>query len=85
MTDDAAFRAWTPTVYETLHATLSSLSEGIETPLTQLAERLEVCFPVFQNILQNPVPAEADRKKLLSRNALFLGLSDPSDIDARRP
>ena len=63
-----SFRTWTPEVYETLHNTLSTLAEGsIEAPLTQLSELLEICFPIFNNVLQNPLPAETDRTKLLAR------------------
>ena len=63
-----SLRTWTPEVYETLQNTLSSLSEGVEPPLNQLAELLEICFPIFNNVLQNPRPAETDRTKLLARN-----------------
>jgi hypothetical protein len=64
-----SFRTWTPEVYETLQNTLLSLSEGVEAPLNQLAELLEICFPIFNNIVQNPLPAEADRTRLLARNS----------------
>lgn len=67
MDQESSFRTWTPEVYETLHSTLLTLSEGVETPLNQLAELLETCFPIFNNVLQNPVPAESDRTKLLAR------------------
>jgi len=67
MDQESSFRTWTPEVYETLHNTLSTLSEGVEAPLNQLAELLEICFPIFNNVLQNPVPAESDRTKLLAR------------------
>lgn len=67
MTEQPSFRTWTPEVYETLHSTLSSLTEGVEPPLNQLAELLEICFPVFSNVLQTPAPVESDRTKLLSR------------------
>ena len=68
MDQQLSFRTWTPEVYETLHNTLSSLSEGVEAPLNQLAELLEICFPIFNSVLQNPLPAETDRAKLLARN-----------------
>jgi hypothetical protein len=67
MDQESSFRTWTPEVYEILHNTLSTLSEGVEAPLNQLAELLEICFPIFNNVLQNPVPAESDRTKLLAR------------------
>jgi hypothetical protein len=67
MTTDQSFRTWTPEVYETLHNTLTQISEGAAVPLNQLAELLETCFPVFQNVLEIPSPSEADRNKLLSR------------------
>jgi hypothetical protein len=64
MATDPSFRTWTPEVYETLHTTLVRLSEGIETPLNQLSDLLDSCFPIFNNVLQNPAPSEDDRKKL---------------------
>ena len=69
MNQQPSLRTWTPEVYETLQNTLSSLSEGVEAPLNQLAELLELCFPIFNNVVQNPPPAEADRTKLLARNS----------------
>src|ERR1700735_5214926 len=66
MTAEASFRTWTPEVYESLHATLTQLSEGIEAPINQLAELLEISFPVFNTVLQNPAPSETDRAKLLT-------------------
>ena len=72
MSVEASFRTWAPEVYKSLHSSLSSLSEGVETPLNQLAELLELCFPVFNNILQNPLPAEADRTKLLAGSPLYI-------------
>ena len=67
MSEDHPFRTWTPEVYQSLHTILSQLSDGIEAPLNQLSELLEICFPVFKNVLQNPLPAETDRTKLLAR------------------
>ena len=71
MDQQLSFRTWTPEVYETLHNTLSSLSEGVEAPLNQLAELLEICFPIFNNVISNPSPAEADRTELLARTVLM--------------
>lgn len=65
----SSFRTWTPEVYETLHNILTALSEGVEAPLNQLAELVEICFPIFNDVLKNPVPAEADRTKLQARNS----------------
>jgi hypothetical protein len=67
MSVEQTFRTWTPEVYETLHNTLIQISEGAAPPLNQLAELLEICFPVFQNVLEIPPPSEVDRTKLLSR------------------
>ena len=66
MTTEPSLRTWTPEVYETLYQTLSTLSQGVEAPLNKLSELLEICFPVFNNVLQNPIPAESDRAKLLA-------------------
>ena len=54
--ETSPLRTWTPAVYETLQA-----------DLTQLAELLDICFPVFHSVLQNPPSSEADRQKLLAR------------------
>jgi hypothetical protein len=69
MDQQPSFRTWTPEVYETLQNILTTLSEGVEAPLNQLADLLEICFPVFSNVLQNPLPAESDRTKLLARKS----------------
>ena len=83
MTIDQSFRTWTPEVYETLHNTLTQISEGATAPLNQLAELLEICFPVLQNVLEIPSPSEADRTKLLSR--IFpRNKTDISDVEIRR-
>ena len=66
MTAEPSFRTWTPEVYKALHQSLSTLSEGVEIPLNTLSELLEICFPVFNNVLQNPIPVESDRTKLLA-------------------
>ena len=72
MSAEDPFKTWTPEVYEKLHTSLTHISEGVEVPINQLAELLETCFPVFSNVLQNPAPAEEDRKKLQNRKYLFL-------------
>lgn len=72
--ESSSFRTWTPEVYENLHSLLLHVSEGIDAPLNQLAELLEVCFSVFDNVLQNPVPAESDRTKLLAGSLLYISL-----------
>jgi hypothetical protein len=50
-----------------LHSTLTNISEGIEAPLNQLSDLVEQCFPIFSSVLQNPLPVEADRTKLVAR------------------
>ena len=67
MTTITSFRTWTPEVYQNLHKSLLQIAEGLDAPLNQLAELLDLTFPVFINLLQNPAPAEADRTKLLAR------------------
>jgi hypothetical protein len=81
--ESSSFRTWTPDVYETLHNALISLSEGVDMPLNQLAELLEICFPIFSNVLQNPLPAESDRTKLLARTVLKVPVTNVSDIETR--
>ena len=80
---ESSFRTWTPDVYETLHNILTSLSEGVDTPFNQLAELLEICFPIFSSVLRNPLPAESDRAKLLARTLLKVSVINTSDIEAR--
>ena len=80
---ESSFRTWTPDVYETLHGILTNLSEGVDTPLNQLAELLDICFPIFSNVLQNPLPAESDRTKLLARTLLKVSVINVSDIETR--
>jgi nuclear pore complex protein Nup205 len=67
--ETSPLRTWTPAVYETLQSSLAQLEDGVEAPLSQLAELLDICFPVFQTVLHNPPPSEADRQKLLARIA----------------
>jgi hypothetical protein len=83
MDQESSFRSWTPEVYETLHSTLSNLLEGLDAHLNQLAELLEICFPIFNNVLQNPVPAEADRTKLLARMSYDYHQPNNSNIESR--
>jgi len=78
MADSNPFRTWTPEVYETLHKSLSHISEGIDAPLNQLSELLDLVFPVFSNVLQNPPPSEADRAKLLAGTCKFESMTDNS-------
>jgi len=72
MTDSNLLRTWTPEVYETLHKSLVHISEGVEGPLDQIAELLDLVFPVFNDVLQNPPPSEADRTKLLAGKLINL-------------
>ena len=66
--ETSPLRTWTPAVYETLQADLTQLAErAVDAPLSQLAELLDICFPVFHSVLQNPPSSEADRQKLLAR------------------
>lgn len=83
MAAEPSFRTWTPQVYEALHQTLSNLSEGIDASLNQLAELLEIFFPVFDTVLQNPAPEEADRTKLLARMFFRKSIVDCSHFDHR--
>lgn len=75
MSAEPSFRPWAPEVYETIHNSLSQVSEGVAAPLNQIAELLEICFSVFNNVLQNPTPSEADRTKLLARMTFVLTLN----------
>ena len=84
MSTEGSFRPWSPEVYETLHNTLSQISDGAAVPLNQIAELLETCFPVFNNVLQNPTPSEADRTKLLARTACKYYVADGSDFNFGR-
>ena len=80
---ESSFRPWAPEVYETLHKILTHLSEGVDTPLNQLAELLEICFPVFSKVLQNPLPAESDRTKLLASTLLKVPVTNVRNIETR--
>jgi hypothetical protein len=84
MSTEPSFRPWSHEVYETLHNTLSQVSEGSAAPLNQIAELLDICFPVFNNVLQNPTPSEPDRTKLLARMVLNKDLTDFSDVEFGR-
>jgi len=84
MSAEPSFRSWSPEVYETLHNTLSQVSEGAAAPLNQIAELLEICFPQFNNVLQNPAPSEADRTKLLARIRSLDCVADFSDSKSGR-
>jgi hypothetical protein len=70
--ETSPLKTWSPAVYETLQTSLAQLEEGVDAPLSQLAELLDIAFPVFQNVLQSPPPSEADRQKLLARIPLHL-------------
>jgi hypothetical protein len=78
------FRTWTPEIYETLHKLLLHLSQGIEAPLNQLAELLELVFPVFSSVLRNPLPSEEDRTKLLARIRSFTWCLTRSFVESGR-
>jgi nuclear pore complex protein Nup205 len=65
--ETSPLKTWSPAVYETLQTSLAQLEEGVDAPLSQLAELLDIALPVFQNVLQSPPPSEADRQKLLAR------------------
>jgi hypothetical protein len=67
--ETSPLKTWSPVVYETLQTSLAQLEEGVDAPLSQLAELLDIAFPVFQNVLHSPPPSEADRQKLLARMA----------------
>lgn len=84
MNEGPSLHTWTPEVYGTLYNILSNLINGVEAPLNQLTELLEICFPVFKNVLQNPAPAESDRTKLQARTSFKLFSTNDSYIETRR-